>query len=243
VTKTRHVWIWTALGLAIACGFKLVPFQFSYRWLAELVVIFVIGVLMRIGASAVRLPRIAAITQIAAPLAVLVGCWVNAYLIALLLTLWVWSLMSKSGLGIWFFNLKPLQIAGLSWSSLYTLHWVVFGYVYIAMYCLPVLRESVLQISILGMLLLAGAASWVCRGIFESSARKLLNRGFDVVRPSRARAGSPPDIETALLEPGAEREFGTDHDLQGHAQATVVPQTVEAAEAALAEHALNRNER
>jgi peptidoglycan/LPS O-acetylase OafA/YrhL len=212
VIKTRHVWIWTLLGLSLAYGYKLALSQFAYRWLAELVLIFFIGVLIRIGVAASSVPRIAAVTQIVAPVIVVVACYVNPDLIPCLLAAWVWSLSAKTGLGVRFLSLRPMQIAGLSSYSLYMLHWIVFGYTYIAMFYFPRLRDSLLSLVVVVVLVIVGLASFLCWKFFESPARKFLNGRFEVVWPKRVGVNSAPVIEKAEDVVRLQRDASSDEN-------------------------------
>lgn len=185
VVRSRHKWVWAALALLIAYLVENKEWLFPSRWLVELFLMFAAGVLLRIASdSAKQMAVFASIVQIAAPLAIVVVCYVHrAEFLVVLLGAWVWSLAGSTGPGVWFFSLRWLQTAGLSSYSLYMLHWVLFGYGYIFLHYLPVVRSSFLQLFVIAMLLLVAAAAWATWRFFETPARKVLNRVFDRLWP------------------------------------------------------------
>ncbi|NTV38399.1 MAG: acyltransferase [Demequinaceae bacterium] len=186
-TRLRHTWLWFALALGIAYQVMDKSFLFPSRWLVELVFIFIAGVLIRLaGLPKGRLRLVASVAQVVAPAAIVGACYSHfgQFLIALI-GIWVWSLSSDSGPGAWIFSTRWAQVAGLSSYSVYMLHWVVFGYGYIALYYHPRIKASFLGEFAIFAIFAVAALSWAMWRFFETPARQSLNRLFEHVWPRR----------------------------------------------------------
>lgn len=188
IARRRVVWPWILIALLGVYLVRTDPYAFPYRWMVDLVLFFVAGVLLRIGGLPVpRLRVLSSVVQVAAPVAIVVACYTFRFdLVPSLLAAWVWSLSASDGPVVWLFTRKWAQIAGLSSYSLYMLHWVLFGAGYILLYYVPVIQESFMQLFVPGMLILVTVASWATWRFFETPARRLLNRLFERVWPSPA---------------------------------------------------------
>lgn len=183
VVRSRHGWVWAILAFVIAYLVENKQWLFPHRWMVELFLMFTAGVLLRVAAGARhRLPKLAAVVQVAAPAAIVAACYSGfGAIIVVLLGAWVWSLSAPTGPGIWFFTLRGMQIGGQASYSLYMLHWVLFGYGYILMHEIPAIERTFLKPMVVAMLALVALASWACWRWYETPARKLMNEAFERV--------------------------------------------------------------
>ena len=182
-------WRWLCVPAALALAFvAYVPgFDFPYRWLVELLVLFIAGVLLRVAGRPSARPRAIAALQVAAPVAIVVACYLGIpILLAPLLALWVWSLAAPSGPVVTFMLSRPMQVAGLSSYSLYMLHWVIFGYGYLLIERFPVTGFGK-DMFVLGSFAVLALTSWICWRFYETPARKVLNLAFERAWPGRGK--------------------------------------------------------
>jgi peptidoglycan/LPS O-acetylase OafA/YrhL len=204
-TRLRITWLWFVLAMVIAYQVLDKSILFASRWLVELVFIFIAGVLIRLsGLPRGRLRTVAAVAQVAAPAAIIYASYANLgqYLIALI-GIWVWSLASDSGPGVWVFSTRWAQVAGLSSYSVYMLHWVVFGYGYLVLYYYPRVKTSFLEVFVVVAFIGVAVLSWGMWRFFETPSRKALNRMFERVWPRRdvpvASASESVDVEESEI--------------------------------------------
>lgn len=194
----RHGWIFIPVALVIAyeTNFFGLGQQIPYSWAINLILMFVVGVVLRVAGRPLRLPQIPAVIQIAAPFAIVVSCYLGQNtLLVPLMALWVWALAAPSGPGVRLLSTRPFQIAGLASYSLYMLHWVIFGFGTIwVFYAVP--SSAALRVYVVVVLLIVAGASWATWRFFESPSRGLLNRLFERVWRARPPAGVPASRST-----------------------------------------------
>ncbi|BDZ45885.1 acyltransferase family protein [Naasia aerilata] len=203
IKAARLRWLCVPAALALTVVAYLPGFDFPYRWLLDLMLVFVAGVLLRVAGRPTFSPRMMAAVQIVAPVAVVLACYAaQPLLIMPFLALWVWSLAAPTGPVVALMTTKPMQIAGLSSYSLYMLHWVIFGYGYL-------LTENMVLVGVgrdlfvVGCLAAVAAASYLCWRFFETPARKVLNLAFERAWPGQGKQTASEEILEADAGVGA----------------------------------------
>jgi len=192
VGRARHRWPWLIAAFALAYFAKSAYASYPFRWIVDLLVIFLVGVLIRVAGRPMRFPWLTSTLQIAVPVGIVLAAYLGrGDLITLLLAIWVWALAAPTGPAVWLFSSKPFQIAGLSSYSVYMSHWVVFGYGSLLLFYVPWIKEHALPIYVVLILCVVAAFSWAMWRFFESPARELLNRIFERLWPQRRRAEEP----------------------------------------------------
>ncbi len=114
----RSLWIVVAFGMTFVIAVE--PWTFPCRWLVDMDLRFVVGVILRLAELPLsRLRFEATVVQVTAPAAIVLACYAGlTHTITVLLAAWVWSLTVPSGLGVWLFSLGTSQIADFSSYSL-----------------------------------------------------------------------------------------------------------------------------
>lgn len=196
VERGRHRWPWLIAALAVAVALKMPWDDFPFRWIVDLVIIFLVGVMLRIAGRPQRFSWLTGALQIAAPLGLLVVSYVGpGTLIIPLLAVWVWSLSAPSGPIVALFSTRPFQIAGLSSYSLYMLHWVLFGYLSLWLYYNEWARADLLPVYVVVAFVALAIGSWALWKFVEAPARESMNRAFEKLWPRRrAPADHRPDV-------------------------------------------------
>jgi peptidoglycan/LPS O-acetylase OafA/YrhL len=189
--------------LAAVLYAKIIVFPFS--WLAELIVIFVAGVLLRVAGRPNFAPRLIGALQISAPVAIIAACYLD-WVVAItpLLAVWVWALAAPRGIVVAIFSAKPMQVAGLASYSVYMLHWVVFGYGALALFYFPPSRGGQVLYTV-GALVAVAGLSWLCWRFLETPGRRALNLAFERAWPGRGMPTASEEVLEADLAAGGDR--------------------------------------
>jgi peptidoglycan/LPS O-acetylase OafA/YrhL len=208
-------WFVLALLLAYEAETRL-TILYAYSWLAQLIVLFVCGVFLRLAGPPTRraVPFVVA-AQVAAPALVVVACYTkDTWYIGALLAIWVYSLSIDRGPGVWFFSTRASRTAGNSSYSLYMLHWAVFAAGGLLLIEIPTIKSSYLQLYTVVCLIVIAGGSWTMWRFFETPSRRRLNRLFERVwRPApsvaQGRAGALTTRHSMSDEPLTTVEHAT----------------------------------
>jgi len=216
-TRLRMTWIWAPIALLLAYAIFDRSVLFPSRWLVELILMFTVGVLLRMsGIARGWVVALASVVQVAAPAAIVLVCYVGGgqFLVALL-GAWIWSLAAPRGPGVWLFSLRGLQVAGLSSYSLYMLHGIVIGYGTVLLVTFPSLQTRLLPWYAVGLVLALCVASWASYRFYETPARKLLNRVFERMWPRRVDPDNLDGFDVSQTEIVGVEDVRDEHSREG----------------------------
>ena len=178
LNKIKLKGVFTVTAFLGAFYLSLTVHYFPYSWLVYLVAIFCLGILIRLGGIPTRFMQQVAIgMQIVAPLVVVWVCYSgNLIYMYLALAIWVWSLTTEKGYISNFFASRKMIFAGEASYSLYMMHWILYGYLFILFESLPESLTPNLKIQTVIVFTMLGIISWATWKYIEKPSRNRMNR-------------------------------------------------------------------